>query len=148
MLRDTIIDLFERDLNRLKEEIKLYDDTKLWIIDKEIKNSAGNLALHLIGNINHFIGATLGKNGYIRNREAEFSDKNVPLAELMDGIDRTIVMIKDTVGKISDEDMQMDYPLEVFKGKGKMKTEFFLVHLTGHLNYHFGQINYHRRLLL
>ena len=148
MLKDTIINLFERDLNRLKEEIKLYnDDIKLWAIDKEIKNSAGNLALHLLGNINHFVGTTLGNNGYVRNREAEFSSKNIPLAEIIHDIDKTVLMIKETLGEISDEDMENDYPLEVFKNKGKMEIQYFLIHLTGHLNYHLGQINYHRRLI-
>jgi len=148
MLKNSIIELFERDLTRLKDEINLYTaESKLWITEKEINNSAGNLVLHLLGNLNHFIGSTLGNSGYVRQREKEFSNKDIPRQEMLEEIDQTIVTIKNTVGKMDVEDFNNDYPLEVFKNKGKMKTEFFLVHLTGHLNYHLGQINYHRRLI-
>ena len=147
MIQQTLTELFERDLNRLKEEISLYvDESKIWAVKREIKNSAGNLALHLLGNLNHFIGAILGNSGYVRNRDAEFSDKNVPRAEIISNIDKTIGVIKSTLSKISDEDLKKDYPVKVLKDKVTMRTEFFLIHLSGHLNYHLGQINYHRRL--
>lgn len=148
MIRATLTELFERDLDRLKEEIEKYDDEKtMWEIKGDVKNSGGNLVLHLLGNLNHFIGAVLGKNGYVRNREAEFTDKDVPREEIIKSIDQTSSVIKNTIEQISDDEMMKEYPLEVFKNKGRMKTVFFLVHLTGHLNYHLGQINYHRRLM-
>jgi uncharacterized damage-inducible protein DinB len=148
MIQQTLSELFERDLTKLKEEISLYaDESKIWTVKGEIKNSAGNLTLHLLGNLNHFVGAILGNNGYVRNRDAEFSDKNVPCDEIINNIDKTIGVIKSTLSKISDEDLKKDYPVKVLKNKETMKTEFFLIHLVGHLNYHLGQINYHRRLL-
>jgi len=148
MLKNSIIELFERDLLRLKDEINLYaDESKLWITKKDITNSAGNLALHLLGNLNHFIGAILGNTGYIRKREQEFSNKNIPRDEILKGINKTIEVIKSVLAEITDEEMQKNYPVEVFKNKGKMKVQFFLIHLSGHLNYHLGQINYHRRLI-
>ena len=147
MIQQSISELFERDLTKLKEEIGLYmDESKIWVVKGEIKNSAGNLALHLLGNLNHFIGAILGDSGYVRNRDAEFLDKNVPHKEIIGDIDKTIGVIKSTLSKISDEVLKKDYPVKVFKNKETMKTEFFLIHLVGHLNYHLGQINYHRRL--
>jgi len=148
MIQQTLSELFERDLTKLKEEISLYaDESKIWTVKGEIKNSAGNLTLHLLGNLNHFVGAILGNNGYVRNRDAEFSDKNVPCDEIINNIDKTIGVIKSTLSKISDEDLKKDYPVKVLKNKETMKTEFFLIHLVGHLNYHLGQINYHRRLI-
>lgn len=148
MLKDIITELFERDLNKLKEELNHYvNEANLWLIDKDIKNSSGNLALHIVGNLNHFIGAVLGNNGYVRNREAEFSDKNISRSEIINKIDKTIEMIKSVLPQISDEEMKKDYPVGVFKSKGKMSNGFFLIHLVGHLNYHLGQINYHRRLI-
>ena len=148
MIQQTLSELFERDLTKIKEEISLYvDESKIWAVKGEIKNSAGNLTLHLLGNLNHFVGAILGGNGYVRNRDAEFSDKNVPRAEIISNIDKTIGVIKSTLSKISDVDLKKDYPVKVLKNKETMKTEFFLIHLVGHLNYHLGQINYHRRLI-
>lgn len=148
MIQKTLIELFERDLNKLKEELSLYkDESVMWEIRGEIKNSAGTLALHLIGNLNHFIGAILGKTDYVRNRNAEFSDKNIPRTDIIVNIGKTIEMIKSVLSKISDEEVNKEYPIEVLGKKEKIKTEFFLIHLAGHLNYHLGQINYHRRLL-
>ena len=139
MIQQSLSELFGRDLTKLKEEISLYvDESKIWTVKGEIKNSAGNLTLHLLGNLNHFIGAILGNNGYVRNRDAEFSNKNVPRTEIINNIDKTIEVIKSTLSKISDEELKKDYPVKVLKNKETMKTEFFLIHLVGHLNYHSG----------
>jgi len=146
MLTETLKTLFNRDLNKLKSEIGSYkNEANLWIIDKSIANSAGNLCLHLIGNLNTYIGATLGDSNYIRNRELEFSLKDVPKQELINMIEATLVVVNETLGKITEEQLNSEYPMLVFQEK--TLTEFFLVHLATHLTYHLGQINYHRRLL-
>ena len=93
MLRETLIEIFERDLLQLKKEIESYsDESKLWIITEGISNSAGNLCLHLTGNLNHFIGATLGNTGYVRNRDNEFLLKDIPRKELIGNIEKTIAV--------------------------------------------------------
>ena len=146
MVTETLKKLFERDLNKLIDEIDAYkNEPVLWKTDKEISNSAGNLTLHLIGNLNHFIGAQLGGTSYVRNRELEFNDKNVPKAALIEDIRALKKIIPDTLDRISDEQLQAEYPLVVFGEP--MTTEYMLIHLMTHLSYHLGQINYHRRLL-
>jgi len=146
MIIDTLTSLFERDLNKLKSEIALYSREKnLWLVEKDIANSAGNLCLHLVGNLNHFIGAQLGHTGYIRKRDLEFTLKNVQRAELLQQTTDTLKMIHKVLNSLTLDDLKKDYPLIVFKET--MTTEYFLVHLATHLNYHLGQINYHRRLL-
>ena len=146
MLKETLSRIFERDLNRLLTEINLYkDEDKLWVVKEGISNSAGNLCLHLLGNLNHFIGATLGHTGYVRYRDDEFSLKHIPRQDLSINIGNCILIVKNTLKGLPEEDLEKDFPLEVF-GK-KDSTEFILVHLATHLTYHLGQINYHRRLL-
>lgn len=143
---NSIIKLYERDLNRLKDEISSYnEESELWKINKEIKNSGGNLALHLVGNLNHFIGATLGNTGYIRKREKEFNDKNVSKQDIIDQINSVKKILLEILPTLKKEDLSKNYPIEVFGNP--MSTEYFLIHLYGHLNYHLGQINYHRRLI-
>jgi uncharacterized damage-inducible protein DinB len=138
--------LFVRDLERLKQEINLYEEeTKLWVVADGITNSAGNLCLHLVGNLNTYIGAEIGKTGYIRHRELEFSLKNISRKELVEKIDATIVVVGEALRRLSEEDLIKEYPLLVFKEK--TTTGYLLVHLAMHLAYHLGQINYHRRLL-
>jgi len=146
MLTETLKLLFSRDLKKLKVEIESYkDELNLWVVEPDIANSAGNLCLHLIGNLNTYIGATLGGTNYVRNRPLEFSLKNIPQKELITKIDETIIIVEETLDKITQEAIEAEYPLVVLTEK--TSTEFFLVHLTTHLSYHLGQINYHRRLL-
>ncbi|RTY65051.1 DinB family protein [Flavobacterium sp. LB2P53] len=146
MLIDTLKMLFIRDLNILKSEIESYEnESDIWKTQKGIANSAGNLCLHIIGNLNTYIGAQYGKTGYIRNRPLEFSLKDISRAELVSKIEETIVILVNALNTLSEEDLKMEYPLLVLKNK--TSTEFILIHLTTHLAYHLGQINYHRRLL-
>ena len=146
MLKEALSEFFERDLRKLIEEINLYkDEDKVWEIKDGISNSAGNLCLHLIGNLNHFIGATLGHTGYVRHRDDEFALKNIPRQDLLINIENTIVIVKDTLNDLAEEDLAKDFPLE--KHGKIVSTAHMLVHLAMHLGYHLGQINYHRRLI-
>lgn len=143
---ETLKTLFARDLNKLKWEIDTYnDESKIWYTEKTIANSAGNLCLHLIGNLNTYIGAQIGNTSYIRNRELEFTNKDIPKALLLIEIDTTIQTVSKALDLISENDLKNEHPFLVFEAK--TSTEFLLIHLTTHLAYHLGQINYHRRIL-
>jgi Protein of unknown function (DUF1572) len=146
MLKQTLQTLYRRDLEKLRQEIEAYkSEENLWSIDKDVTNSAGNLTLHLIGNLNHFIGAEIGKSGYIRQRDLEFSTKNLPRNELFQIIDKTIIIVENAIDAMNEEDFAANYPINVFGNE--MTTAWFLIHLSTHLAYHLGQINFHRRLL-
>jgi len=146
MITNTLLRIYERDLSRLKKEIESYRSEEIiWQVKAQIPNSAGNLALHLVGNLQTYIGAVLGKTGYVRNREAEFSLKNVPRAELISRIEHTQRVVLQTITGLSDEDYRREFPMLVFDEP--TSTEYLLIHLATHLTYHLGQINYHRRLL-
>ena len=137
--------LFERDLDRLAVELNSYEsEESLWKVAGEIKNSSGNLILHLCGNLKHFIGSTLQKDGYERDREFEFSG-NASKEELSQNITETKAMLSSYFERVSVEDMSDPYPLQPFGYP--MTKSHFLIHLYGHLNWHLGQINYHRRLI-
>ena len=145
MFTESLIPIFERDLAKLRDEIGLYrTDEQLWVLHGEITNSGGNLALHLVGNINHFIGSILGETGYVRNRDAEFDTKIGTRAEIIDMIQETIPVISSALGKLTAESMVKDFPVQ--KHDETRRTDFMLLHLFGHFSYHLGQINYHRRL--
>jgi len=146
MLTAVLNSIITRDLQKLKLEIESYkDESNLWRIEKDIANPAGNLCLHLVGNLNMYIGTTLGHTGYLRDRESEFALKNIPKSELIKKIEETIAMVNHVLPNLKEEILLEEYPLIVLKEK--TSTEFFLVHLTAHLSYHLGQINYHRRLV-
>jgi DNA-binding transcriptional MerR regulator len=146
MIKESIEQLLKRDIKKLKQEIADYEDeAQMWKTVEGISNSAGNLCLHLIGNLNTYIGATLGGTDYVRQRELEFSSKDIPRYLMIENIDKVLVIINETFEKISDEQLQEIYPAEVLGYP--MTTLYFLIHLQAHLNYHLGQINYHRRIL-
>ena len=141
-----LISFFERDLNRLIVEIESYkNEQNIWRIEKHISNSAGNLVLHLIGNLNTFIGKEIGHTNYVRNRELEFSQKDIARSKLIENINNTLQIVKNSLQTLTEEDLKKDYP--ILKFEEITSTEYLLVHLTTHLTYHLGQINYHRRLI-
>lgn len=146
MLTQTLNTIFTRDLNKLQQEIAAYNnDAVMWSVDKGIANSGGNLCLHLLGNINTYIGAVIGNSGYVRNRPLEFTETGIAKADLLQRIDATIAVVNNAFAQLTEEDLPKEYPMLVFEQP--MTYEFFLVHLAAHLSYHLGQINYHRRLL-
>jgi uncharacterized damage-inducible protein DinB len=146
MIKEPLIEFFERDLLRLEEEISLYTNQKaIWVVRSEIVNSAGTLCLHLIGNMNHFIGSVLGGLDYIRNRDQEFASKEISRELLLIDIEKTREVVRQTLTKLKLSDFDKVYPLE--KQGRIVNTDHMLLHLLSHLNYHLGQINYHRRLV-
>lgn len=142
----TVTELFERDLNKLITEIESYtNENDIWKISGGTSNSTGNLVLHLIGNLKYFIGATLGHTGYIREREKEFSEKDVPKTNLIADLKETISVVKNTLSHLSEDELDKDFPVAI--GGKISSTRYILVHLLGHLDYHLGQVNYLRRMM-
>lgn len=141
-----LIQLFRRDLEKLVAELAAYpNEDAIWAHAGEIKNPAGNLVLHLHGNLNHFVGKVLGGTDFVRDREAEFTKSGVPRAALIEMVKDTITMLENALGRLGPDQLEQPYPLEVLGNP--MTTGYFLTHLYGHLNWHLGQINYHRRLI-
>lgn len=138
--------LFDRELDRLAEEIQAFkQEENLWKTEGQVTNPAGNLCLHLVGNLQTYVGAKLGQSGYVRNRNAEFSLRNTPRKKLLEQIEDVKRTVAHTLGQLTDEQLQEPYPQQVLGYE--MTVSFFLIHLYGHLNYHLGQINYLRRML-
>ena len=144
-MTESLNQLYHRDLDKLATEISLYkNEEDLWKLSGDIKNTAGNLALHLVGNLQHFIGTIMGNTDYVRDRENEFSVRNVPREELFSEIKATKKVIDQVLPTLTDEMLASatsdKIPFDV-------TNEQFLLHPYGHVGYHLGQINYHRRLV-
>ncbi|WP_374951744.1 DUF1572 family protein [Mucilaginibacter sp.] len=138
--------IFERDLLKLKTEIELYqNESNIWLINKSISNSAGNLCLHLVGNLNAYIGFGLANINYTRERDLEFSLKDVPRTYLIEKINQTIIVVQTGLNNLDERKMETNFPIVIWEQPTRM--DYTLIHLATHLAYHLGQINYHRRLL-
>jgi len=143
---EAIIEVFDRDIQTVIDEVSKYENTDdLWILPSGINNSAGTLALHLAGNLQHFIGTVLGNSGYERNRPEEFEARDIPQDNILKELRKTKLIVAQTLKNLNYEILQENYP-DKFLNK-TVSNHFILTHLSGHLNYHLGQINYHRRLL-
>jgi len=146
MLSSVLATFYERDISKLIEEVSLFkNEEDLWRIQGSVKNPAGNLALHIIGGLNHLIGATLARTGYVRNRDQEFTRKGVERKVLVAQLEELIPMINKTINALTPEQMEAEYP--IFFDKPKTSVSYVLVQLFAHLNYHLGQVNYLRRML-
>lgn len=138
--------LFQRDLSKLREELQAYSDERnLWRVDQEINNSAGNLTLHLIGNLKQFIGLDLGGIAFERDRDSEFAPSTLTREDLLQELVQLKKVLEDTLVPLDPKKLG-DQSKHSFFGHS-MTVGYFLIHLYGHFNYHLGQINYHRRLL-
>jgi len=135
-----------RELSSFCDELALFpDEARIWEVVPGVSNSAGTLALHVCGNLQHFVGAVLGDTGYVRNRPLEFSTRGVPRSALTVEIRRTVQVVDSTLSGLPEEALLAEYP-DVLGGL-RVPTGLFLVHLSGHLAHHLGQAGYLRRAL-
>lgn len=145
-MKENLMHLYVADVEKVISEIEQYKtDEEFWSVSEGISNSGGTLALHLIGNLKHYIGAILGETGYERTRDNEFSDRGVSREEIVGQLKSVIEILKNTFNGLSDADLSKEYPEEL--GDKPQTTVAVIVYMLKHLNFHMGQINYHRRLL-
>jgi uncharacterized damage-inducible protein DinB len=135
-----------RELKAFQREIEMFpDDELVWRTTSGVSNSAATLALHVCGNLQHFVGAVLGATGYVRNRDLEFSRRSGPRAELARELGRAIEVVQAVLPGIPAESLSREYPEAV--GGIRLPTGLFLLHLATHLAHHLGQAGYLRRVL-
>lgn len=146
--QEDLAKLFARDLGRLRDEVTAFAGSaaKLWETAPGVANSAGNLALHLEGNLREFVGRQLGGIAYERVRPAEFSTRGLAVEAVAERVAGLVEMVPRVIGALDAERMDALYPENVLGEP--LTTRCFLIHLHGHLTYHLGQINYLRRLLM
>lgn len=144
MTFDYLAGVLVRDLRTAQRELAAYpDDASVWQPLPGTPNTAGTLALHLAGNIRHFVGAVLGGTGYVRNRDAEFNRRDVARAELHRDLDAAIAAVEATLPHLPEATARADFPAPL--AGVRLNTTDLLLHLSAHLAYHLGQMDYHRR---
>jgi hypothetical protein len=140
-----VVIMLDRELRALRRELEAYPDERaIWQVLPGLPNTAGTLALHLAGNLQHYIGARLGHSGYVRNRDAEFSRRGVARDELVAEIERARAAVQAGLASLQPGDLDRDFPEAV--APSPVRTGDYLVHLCGHFAYHLGQVDAHRRL--
>jgi uncharacterized damage-inducible protein DinB len=146
MLVAAVAAILERDLRTLAREVQAYpDERSLWAMPPGLVNSAGTLALHLAGNIRHYLGAKLGGTEYVRDRPAEFASRGIARTTILAEIDQAIAAVRAAAARATDERMGEDFPEVV--GGVRVAAGEYLIHLASHFAYHLGQLDYHRRMV-
>ena len=110
-------------------------------------NSVGHVLLHMTGNLSYYIGARVAENGYVRDRDREFTEKeHRSKEEVLAAFDRAIAMVQATIGKQSEQDWLKPYSAE----REPQATERFHIFLrcAGHAYHHVGQLIYLSRQLM
>lgn len=148
MLRSIIQAVLQRDLAAVRRSVEAYpDETQIWAERPGLPNAGGTLALHLAGNLQHYLGAVLGRTGYRRDRDAEFSRRGVPRDALLAELDAAAAAIDRGLAALGDADADLARPYPERIAGREVAVGDFLVHLCAHLAYHLGQLDYHRRVV-
>jgi hypothetical protein len=137
--------LLLRELKSFEREVELTPEALLWTTAPGVANPVGNLALHAAGNLRHFIGGVLGGTGYVRDRTAEFSSRDLPRTEVLHRLQQAAAEVGQTLERLDPALLEREYPLEI--GGARLATARFLMHLAVHLGFHLGQAGYLRRTL-
>ena len=146
VLAADVVAILDRELRALRREVEAYpDERQLWTPLPGVGNSAGTLALHLAGNLQHYLGALFGKTGYVRDREAEFARRDVPRDELVGEIERARSALAVALPALDEAALQADFPERI--AEASVRTGDYLVHLCTHAAYHLGQLDLHRRMV-
>jgi len=141
-----LAEVMRRDLEILAGELVALPEEDLWKVAGSARNPAGTLALHICGNLQHFIGAVLGETGYVRNREAEFAARGLDRDELLVQVEETRAMLASVLPGLSPDRLHGPMPGVPPRYAGR-SVGFFLIHLCSHLAYHLGQVNALRQIL-
>lgn len=138
--------LLTRELDGLGREVGLFpDDRQLWVTPVGISNAAGNLALHVAGNLQHFVGALLGGTGYVRDRDREFATRTGTRAHVHQELQAAARAVESTLARMDTAALQL--PMPGAPNALTIRTDLFLLHLVSHAAFHLGQAGYVRRIV-
>ena len=146
MLVAAVAAILDRDLQAVARQVMAYpDERSLWATPPGVTNSGGTLALHLAGNIRHYLGARLGGTGFVRDRPREFAARDLPRATILQQIEEARAAVRAAATRTSEGRLDQDFPEVV--GGVRVATGEYLIHLVSHFTYHLGQLDYHRRMV-
>ena len=144
-ITDDVLVVLLRDLEGFQREVAMYpDDASLWAVREGVANSGGNLALHVAGNIRHFIGHAIGGQDYQRDRADEFERRGGTRDHIVAQLRAAAAAVSDVLPRLTRD--QLEAPFEAHAGV-RVSTRRFLLHLCTHTAFHLGQIGYLRRIV-
>ncbi len=144
-LRHARFRLREDYLVKITAALSELTDQQVWWRPNEASNSAGNLILHLAGNVRQWIIAGVGGEPNLRDRASEFAELRQPdKGELLEMLTATLDEVDAVLARLETEIVaaQSDAPLQrECIPQGFEQTVLDAVfHVVEHFSYHTGQI--------
>lgn len=117
--------------------LRQLSEEQTWWRPNSESNSAGNLVLHLCGNVRQWIISGLGGAEDHRERDHEFSERGpIPRNVLIARLQKTVREACAVIGRISETSLSQKYEIQGFHVT-KLAAIF---HVVEHFAYHAGQI--------
>lgn len=131
--------LFDESLPRIRTCLAQLSEDEIWARPNEQTVSAGNLVLHLAGNVRQYVVATLGGVPDVRERQKEFDEKGpLPTAELLGRLEKAMADVSAVLDRLDPAGLLQTHRVQGFVESGLS----ILVHVVEHFSYHTGQIAY------
>jgi uncharacterized damage-inducible protein DinB len=143
MLRKDARDGFEKYLPRIVRCLQLLTEKEIWWRPNGASNAAGNIVLHLCGNLRQWVISGLGGAPDVRERDLEFSERNpIPRRKLIRQLKTAVGEACEVIDGMSAESMLREFTIQGFRVSGLVA----IVHVYEHFAYHAGQMTYLTKL--
>jgi uncharacterized damage-inducible protein DinB len=141
---DQAIYRINENTQKLTACLQELDETEIWKRPNKNSNSAGNILLHLCGNINQYAISSLGNIEDTRQRAKEFSaDGGYSKSEILEKLLSTVERAKNIIQNVSAAELLRQRKVQGYSHSGIG----IIVHITEHYSYHTGQIIFWTKLL-
>ena len=130
---------FARRVHALSEKLS---EEQFWTKPYPYGNSFGHLTLHIIGNLNYYIGAEIVNTGYVRDREREFTEDSPPSKEeVLRRLAEAVDLVEATLETQTAETWSNAYRAAGAADFVKDRFSIFLS-CAAHFHHHIGQMVY------
>jgi uncharacterized damage-inducible protein DinB len=134
---------FDKYLPRIVRCLQLLSEKEIWWRPNTASNAAGNIVLHLCGNLRQWIISGLGGAPDMRARDQEFSERGpIPRRMLIKQLKTTVREACEIIDRLSAETLLQDFSIQGFHISGLVA----ILHVYEHFAYHAGQITYITKL--
>ena len=124
-------------LPKIERCLDLLSDEQIWWRANEQSNSIGNLLLHLSGNVRQWIVTGLGSAADMRDRDAEFAQREqISREKLLTRLKQTLQEADDVLANFDSENLLEKYHIQGFDISALEAT----LHVVEHFSMHTGQI--------
>jgi uncharacterized damage-inducible protein DinB len=134
---------FEKYLPRIVRCLQLLSEDEIWWRPNAASNAAGNVALHLCGNVRQWIMSGLAGAADTRERDKEFAARGpVSRRVLIAQLRKTVEEACRTIDGLSDEALTRQFAIQGYPVSGLEAV----AHVVEHFAYHTGQLIYLTKL--